>query len=177
MTVVIRGRTAMSALIADARAVVRRLDRELPLAAVRPMTVVVERASWDFRLYTQLFVLFAAIAILLAAVGLGGIMTHLVTERTREIGVRMALGAAPRQVLVMVLGSAASLVALGLGIGIIGALALTRSLSSLLFGVAPEDATTMASVLVVLTAVALLASWLPARNAARVSPIDALRTE
>jgi putative ABC transport system permease protein len=129
------------------------------------------------RLYTQLFVLFAAIAILLAAVGLGGIMTHLVTERTREIGVRMALGAAPRQVLVMVLGSAASLVAVGLGIGIIGALALTRSLSSLLFGVAPEDATTMASVLAVLTAVALLASWLPARNAARVSPIDALRTE
>jgi hypothetical protein len=177
MTVVIRGRPAMSALIADARAVVRRLDRELPLAAVRPMTVVVERASWDFRLYTQLFVLFAAIAILLAAVGLGGIMTHLVTERTREIGVRMALGAAPRQVLVMVLGSAASLVTVGLGIGIIGALALTRSLSSLLFGVAPEDATTMASVLVVLTAVALLASWLPARNAARVSPIDALRTE
>jgi putative ABC transport system permease protein len=177
MTVAIRGRTAMSALITDARAVVRRLDRELPLAAVRPMRVVVERANWDFRLYTQLFVLFAAIAILLAAVGLGGIMTHLVTERTREIGVRMALGAAPRQVLVMVLGSAATLVAVGLGIGIVGALVLTRSLSSLLFGVAPEDATTMASVLAVLTAVALLASWLPARNAARVSPIDALRTE
>ena len=68
MTIVIRGRTAMSALIADARAV-RLLDRELPLAAIRPMTVVVERASWDFRLYTQLFVPFAAIAILLAAVG------------------------------------------------------------------------------------------------------------
>jgi putative ABC transport system permease protein len=154
MTIVIRGRTAMSALIADARAVVRRLDRELPLATIRPMTVVVERASWDFRLYTQFFVPFAAIAILLAAVGLGGIMTNLVTERTREIGVRMALGAAPRQVLVMVLGSAASLVAVGLGIGVIGALALTRSLASLLFGVTPEDATIMASVLVMLTAVA-----------------------
>jgi ABC-type antimicrobial peptide transport system permease subunit len=110
-------------------------------------------------------------------VGLGGIMTHLVTERTREIGVRMALGAAPRQVLVMVLGSAARLVGVGLGIGVIAALALTRSLSSLLFGVAPEDGTTMALVLMMLTAIALLASWLPARNAARVSPIDALRSE
>jgi putative ABC transport system permease protein len=177
MTVVIRGRSAMQSLIADARAVVRRLDPELPVAAVRPMKVVVERANWNFRLYTQLFVLFAAIAILLAAVGLGGIMAHLVTERTREIGVRMALGAAPRRVLAMVLGSAAKLAASGIVLGVIGALVLTQSLSSLLFGVTPQDGATLAAVLVVLGAIALVASWLPARSAARVSPIEALRTE
>ncbi len=177
MTVVLRAREGMQPLIADARAVVRRLDPELPLAAVRPLKVVVARASWTFRLYTQLFVLFASIAILLAAVGLAGIMAHLVAERTREIGVRMALGAAPGDVLAMVLRSAATLAAGGIALGVVAALMLTRSLSSLLFGVTPADATTLAWVLGLLAVVALVASWLPARTAARVSPINALRTE
>ena len=140
MTVVLRARAGMPPLIADARAVVRRLDPELPLAAVRPLKVVVARASWTFRLYTQLFVLFASIAILLAAVGLAGIMAHLVAERTREIGVRMALGAAPGDVLAMVLRSAATLAAGGIALGVVAALMLTRGLSSLLFGVTPADA-------------------------------------
>jgi len=177
MTVVLRAREGMQPLIADARAVVRRLDPELPLAAVRPLKVVVARASWTFRLYTQLFVLFASIAILLAAVGLAGIMAHLVAERTREIGVRMALGAAPGDVLAMVLRSAATLAAGGIALGVVAALMLTRGLSSLLFGVTPADATTLAWVLGLLAVVALVASWLPARTAARVSPINALRTE
>jgi putative ABC transport system permease protein len=177
MTVVVRGMTSMPILEAAARQVVRSLDRELPLAAVRPMTVVVERVNWTFRLYTQLFVVFAAVAILLAAVGLAGVMSHFVAERRREIGVRMALGAAPFDVVALVMRSATLLAAGGLVAGLIGAVLLARSLSSLLFGVTPEDSATLAAVLVLLTSVALVASWLPARGAARVNPIEALRTE
>jgi putative ABC transport system permease protein len=177
MTVVVRAGGPMEALTGAVRQVVRRLDPELPLSDVRALEIVVERANWNFRLYTQLFVMFAGVAIVLAAVGLAGIMSQLVIERTREIGVRMALGAAPADVVALVLKNAAWLAASGLLAGFVGSALLARTLSSLLFGVTPEDGPTLVAALAVLTSVALVASWLPARGAARVNPIEALRAE
>jgi putative ABC transport system permease protein len=177
MTMVVRSTAPVPALARDVRSVMRRLDPELPLAAVRPLSAVVSRAMWNFRLYTQMFALFAGIAIVLAAVGLGGIMTQMVIERTHEIGIRVAVGATPGDIVAMVVRRVSLLVLLGIGAGLAGALALARTLSTLLFGVTPEDVPTLALVLVLLGLVAFVAGLIPARQASRVSPLLALRAE
>ena len=117
----------------------------------------------------------ALVALFLGAVGLYGVISYLVSERTEEIGVRMAFGADPRAIRGMVLRQALQLAALGIGLGLLAGSALTRVLASLLFGVSPFDPLTFAAVALVLVGVALLASWLPARRASTVDPIDALR--
>ncbi|HEY2992535.1 MAG TPA: FtsX-like permease family protein, partial [Methylomirabilota bacterium] len=157
MTVVMRSAGAMATLPSTARAVVSRLDPQLPLSDVRPVQTVLDRARWHFRLYTQLFVAFALIAVLLAALGLAGVMSHLVVERRQEIGVRLALGASPSDAFRLILRRVLALLAAGLAVGAIGSAILSRALGSLLYGVPPRDFATLAAVLVTLAVVGLLA--------------------
>jgi len=129
------------------------------------------------RLTATLLGLFAGLALLIAAAGIGGIMALAVSQRVREIGIRMALGARPGDILKMVLGQGLGLTLLGVAIGAAGALALTGLAKSLLFEITPTDPFTFASVALVLLAAAIVASYLPARRAAGVDPIDALRCD
>jgi putative ABC transport system permease protein len=129
------------------------------------------------RVTTTLLGLFAALALLIAASGIGGIMALTVSQRVREIGIRIALGAQPSGILKMILGQGLLLAAIGLAIGVAGALSLKGLVKSLLFGVAPADPVTFAVVGIVLGGAALLASYVPARRAASIDPIDALRME
>jgi putative ABC transport system permease protein len=165
------------ALVSAVRAQVRALDPTLPLADVRTLEKAVFESVAEPRFITGLAVLFALVALILAAVGTYGVLSYSVEQRTQEIGVRMALGAQARQVLRMVLAQGARLVAVGLVLGVVGALALRRILAGMLFGVAPTDPTIFASVIVVLSAVALAACYLPARRATRIDPLVALRQE
>jgi ABC-type antimicrobial peptide transport system permease subunit len=132
-----------------------------------------ERSHFD----TFLLTVFAAAALLLSSVGIYGVLSYMVTQRTRDIGIRIALGASQAQVVRDVLGFGIRLTAIGLAVGLAGALAATRLLSSLLYGVRSTDAITFAAVSLILVVVALIASYLPARRAMRVDPIVALRYE
>jgi putative ABC transport system permease protein len=159
------------------RAQLKELDPDLPLTEVRPMTEVVARSVWQPRLYTALFGVFAAVALILAAVGIYGVMSYAVTQRTREIGLRMALGAQKQDVLKLVVGHGVVITAIGIGAGLGAAVGLTRLMSSLLFGVTATDPITFAAVSVVLAGVALGACFVPAVRAAKVDPMVALRYE
>jgi predicted permease len=175
MTIVMRSAGTMATLPGTARAVVSRLDPQLPLSEVHPVQRLVERSQWHFRLYTQLFVAFALIALLLAALGLAGVMSHLVVERRQEIGVRLALGASPSDAFRLILYRVLALLGAGLAVGVLGSVILSRALGSLLYGVPPSDLVTLAAVLATLAVVGLLAGAIPARQAAHVSPMTALR--
>jgi putative ABC transport system permease protein len=129
------------------------------------------------RFTTVLLGVFAALAVLLASIGIHGLLGYAVVQRTRELGIRLALGASRRRLLGEVVGHGVALALLGVGIGLVGALALTRLLQGLLFGVAPTDPAIFAATPVILAGVAVLASCLPARRATRVDPMIALRSE
>jgi putative ABC transport system permease protein len=165
------------ALISAVRAQVRELDPDIPLTRVMPMTEVVARSVWQPRLYTALFGVFAAVALILATVGIYGVMSYAVTQRTREIGLRMALGAQKQDVLKLVVGHGVVITAIGVGVGLVAAVALTRLMSSLLFAVSTTDPITFAAVSMLLAGVALAACFVPARRAAKVDPMVALRYE
>jgi ABC-type antimicrobial peptide transport system permease subunit len=138
---------------------------------------VISKSLAARRLNLWLLGIFAGIALVLSAAGLYGVISYLVAQRTREIGVRIALGAQTRDVVGMVMGQGARLTAVGIALGLLGALAFTRVLASLLDGVSARDPLTFAGVAALLAAVALLATWLPARRAARVDPMTAIRNE
>ena len=129
------------------------------------------------RLYSAFFAFFAAVALLLAAVGIYGLTAYAVGQRRQEIGVRVALGARARDVVAMIVRQSMTLAAIGVAIGLVAVYALSRPLAPLLFEVSPRDSATFAAVTGFLTAIALLASWLPARRAARIDPAVALRPE
>ena len=157
------------------RKALREIDPDQPVSDVRTMDEVMADTMGRARFNTLLLGLFAGLATLLAAVGIFGVMNYSVTLRTREIGLRMALGAQPRQVLMLILRNGLLLTAAGIGLGLAGALALTRVLSGLLFGVGSTDPETFAAIALLLTLVSLIACYLPARRATRVSPLIALR--
>jgi putative ABC transport system permease protein len=165
---------------AFARAVRREVaavDREVAASDIRPLEAYVADSIGLRRFNLRLVAIFAATALMLAAMGLYGLVAYSVGRRTREIGIRVALGARRGDILGLILGAGLRVLAIGMGAGLCGALALTRLLQGLLFGVRPHDPATFAAVAGVLGAVALLASWIPARRAARIDPARALRTE
>ena len=159
------------------RAAVSSLDSSLPVSSFQSMDYFVDASLAPRKFSLILFGLFAALAVALAAAGLYGTMSYLVNQRSQEIGIRMALGAEESRVLRMVIGDGLVLAAIGVAIGLALSLASARAVSSLLFGVHPRDPLVFGAVPVVLIAVALLATYLPARRAARVDPLDALRIE
>jgi putative ABC transport system permease protein len=177
LNVLIRTTDDPLAVAGAARAQVRELDPNLPIASVRTMESVVSEAAARSRLSSHLLVGLAAIALLLAAIGLYGIISYGVTQRRGEIGVRVALGADHGDILRLIVKQGMILTAAGLAIGLAGALVLTRVLRSLLFGVTTTDPLTFGAVALIVAGVALLASWIPARRAARVDPMVALRAE
>ncbi len=165
------------ALAAPVRAAIWALDPDLPVVDEMTLARVVARSVWQSRLYSWLFGIFGGVALLLAATGVYGVVAYAVSRRTREIGIRMALGASRRDVGRLIVGQGARLAALGLALGLAAAYALTPVLASLLFGVAATDPATFAGATAGLLAVALGAAWLPARRAARLDPAVALRAE
>lgn len=177
MAVVVRGTQDTAAVARELRRHVRSLDPDLPVENVRTLTEWSARASAEPRFRTWVLGGFAAVSLLLAAVGLYGLLSYSVTQRVREIGVRMALGADGRDVVRLVVKEGMTLVALGAGAGLLVALAAGRLVASMLFGISATDAPTYAAVVSVLGAVALAACALPAWRAARVNPMSALRSE
>ncbi len=170
--------TADPAAISSAvRTAVREVDPELPAPAIRTMDEVVTESTAERRFQMNLVLLFAAAAMLLAGLGIYGVLSHAVVQRTNEIGIRLALGAEPGEVRRMVLKDAVVLVGAGLAVGVPLALVVGSSLRALLFGVTPRDVPTIAGACAVLTAAALLAAYVPARRASRVDPMVALRHE
>jgi putative ABC transport system permease protein len=165
------------ALAATIRNEIRQLDPTLPVANVRPMRAVVSTALSTPRLTGFLLGAFAGIALALAAVGIYGVLSYLVSQRTHEIGIRVAVGADRRKVLGMILRQGVTLAIGGVAVGLVAAFALTRLMASLLYQVEPSDPITFAAVAMALLLVAAAASYLPALRAMRVSPMQALRME
>jgi predicted permease len=177
MDVVLRSEVAPRSLVPAVAKTVRSLDAELPVARVATLDEVVARSISEPRFYAILLGTFAATAVFLAALGIFGVMSYAVAQRSREIGIRVALGARPADVLRTVLRHAFGLVAAGVAAGLLGALALSRTIRSLLFELSADDPVTMGVMALVLASVALVASYLPARRATRVDPALALRSE
>jgi len=166
-----------SAAMNAVRSVVNDLDSTLPLANVRSMADVMSATQSRPRFLTLLLTLFSSVALILAAVGIYGVISYSVAQRTREFGVRIALGAQPADLLGIVLRRGMLLAGIGVLTGLAGAFWLTQFLSSLLFGVAPTDPVTFGTIPFLLVGVALLASYIPARRATKVDPMVALRYE
>ena len=177
MTLTIRSPRDPSSLTRDAQQKIWALDSALPTTSVMSMNAVVAKTLSPQRFNLVLLGIFAAVALLLAAVGIYGVIAYSVTQRTHEIGVRVAVGAQPHHVIELVLGESGRLVAAGTLIGLAGAAVLTRFMSSMLFGVTARDPLTFIAVAALLGAVALVASYIPARRALRVDPMIALRHE
>jgi len=177
MTLVISTNVEPSSITGAVRSAIQSVDPVQPVFGIKTMERVVSDSLSNQRLYAWLLGVFAGLALLLASAGIYGVMSYLVTQRTQEFGVRMALGAAKGDVLRMVLRQALLLIAGGVVIGLAGAFAVTRVLSNFLYGVKPVDLPTFAGVSAVLIVVALVATYLPARRATKVDPMVALRYE
>ncbi len=177
MTVVVRSALPRASVGAALAADVRALDPNLPLFNVRPMDEIVAAASGPPRFQTVLLGLFAALALVLATVGVYGVVSYSVAQRTQEIGVRMALGAATRDVRRLIVGQGVRLALIGVALGALGALALNGWMRSLVFGVSVFDPLTFAAVGLLLVLVACAACWIPARRATRIDPLAALRCD
>jgi putative ABC transport system permease protein len=177
MLLYIRATGDPAALIGAVRREVRTLNRDLPLFDIQTMNARIAGATSKPRFSAILLAVFAGIALCLAAIGIYGVMSYLVTQRTREIGIRMALGARRGDVLSLVVRRGAVLAALGIAIGTAGALAASRTLTSLLYEIQPGDPATYVEIAAVLAAVALAACYLPARRASMVDPAGALRAD
>jgi putative ABC transport system permease protein len=165
-------------LVASAvRAAVAQVDPRAPLAEVQPMTAFVDKAMAPIRFTATLIGIFAAVAVVLAAVGLYGVLSTIVRQRTAEIGMRMVFGAPRASILNLVVGEGLRLSAAGMIVGLAGALAVTRVMGSMLVGVNPADPITFAAIVALFAAIAVAASWVPARRASRLDPMSAIREE
>jgi putative ABC transport system permease protein len=166
-----------ASIASAARREIQGIDVDQPVASVRTMDEVLADSVSQPRLRTALIGAFAALALILAVIGIAGVVAWSVSQRTNEIGIRMALGARPGNILTMIVGQSFTLIGAGQLIGLVGALALTRVLASFLFGISPEDPMTFVSVALLLAFVALTACAVAARRALRIDPVTALRRE
>jgi putative ABC transport system permease protein len=177
MSLLVRTKGDPAATLPAVRGEVQKLERNLPLTQARTMNELLAMSLFGARAGAILLACFGLLALLLATVGLYGVMSYSVSRRTREIGIRMALGAQGGTVLRLVLREGMTLVGFGVALGLVAALALTRLLASFLYGVSPTDPVSFIVIALLLSAVALVASLLPARRAAKVDPMIALRYE
>ncbi|MGH9871750.1 MAG: ABC transporter permease [Pyrinomonadaceae bacterium] len=177
MTVIIKAAGDPNQLIAAVRQQIKVIDPDQPIYSVRTMDDIRAESVAPERLNLTLLSIFAGIALVLAVVGIYGVMSYTVTQRTHEIGIRMAIGAQPRDVFRMVIGQGMMLALIGVGSGLVGAFGLTRLMASMLFGVEPTDPMTFAAIAVLLTGVALVACYVPGRRATKVDPVVSLRYE
>jgi putative ABC transport system permease protein len=175
VTLVVRTAGDPASLGASVREIVREADPDQPVANIRTLDDVLSTSIAQPRFRTLLLGFFAAIALTLAAIGIYGLLSHGVAQRANEFGVRMALGAAPSDVLRLVLRQGATLAAIGIGIGLFAAIAVVRALHSVLYEISPWDPLAWILSAGTLLVVSLLASWIPARRALRVDPVAALR--
>ena len=174
---VVKTEVEPTSVAATVRRAVWEIDKEQPVSNISTMEGIIAESLARQRFSMLLLGIFAAVAMILAAVGIYGVMSYSVAQRRNEIGIRMALGAQKMDVLKLTVGSGLKLVAIGLGVGLVGALLLTRLMSTLLFGISATDPLTFALISAILVAVAVLASYIPARRATKVDPIVALRYE
>ena len=177
MTFEVRTAGDPAAFVTAIRQAVREVDSELPLSGITTQARQADDTLRTERLFARLLSFFGLLALLLAAIGLYGVMAYTVTQRTREIGIRMALGAQRHNVLKLMLSQGMVLTLIGIALGTGIAIGLTRLIESLLFGVKATDPVTFVAIALLLAAVALLASYIPARRATKVNPLVALRYE
>jgi putative ABC transport system permease protein len=177
MYLVVRAEGDPLSLAAPIREQVKQLDPDQPVSSIETMGSRIATSVARPRLQTTVLAVFALVAILLAAVGIYGVMSYAVTQQSKEIGIRLALGAARREVLALVFRSGFTMVTIGIVIGLVAALALSRVLQTLLFEVSTADPTVFAAIALLLFVTAGIAAWIPARRAARLDPIATLRSE
>ncbi len=177
MTLLVRSRLDAGAVMSAVRREVQVVDQDQPVYEIKTMAEVLAQSTWPYRVFGSVFALFAAIALLMSAVGLYAVMAYSVTQRTPEIGVRMAMGAEGRQVSWLILKRGLVQLGLGLGLGLLAAVGLSRVLRTLLVQITPTDPPTFVAITVVLASVAIAACLVPARRATRVDPLVALRSE
>jgi putative ABC transport system permease protein len=178
LSLIVRTATSdASALGSAVMETVRELDRDQPVFGLVPMGQLIEESLASQRFATLLLGIFAGIALILGSVGIYGVMSYLVTARTHEMGIRMALGAERSDVMRLILKHGLILAGAGLAVGLLGSVVFTRLMASLLFGVSPTDGITLTAVAVLLVGVAMLACYVPARRATQVDPMVALRYE
>jgi len=177
LTLTLRTGPEPLSLVSAVRIQVAGPTQDQPIYAVRTMEQIIAGSLAERRFTMLLLIIFAATALLLAAIGIYGVMSYAVTRRTHELGIRASLGASRVEIVALVLRQGMKLAAVGMAGGLIAALVLTRFLSGLLYGVRPADPATLACVALLLGGVALLASYIPARRATRVDPVVALRCE
>ena len=177
MALMVRTNAAPSAYVATMRDIVRGLDPDQPLAQVATGQELLARRLSEPRFNALLLGSFAGIGLLLAVIGIYGVVSFLVTQRTHEFGIRMALGAQTGNVLRLVLGKALLLSFIGIGLGLLASFALTRLMGDLIYGVGPTDPLTLITVAALLAIIAIVASYFPARRATKVDPMIALRYE
>jgi putative ABC transport system permease protein len=164
-------------IVGAVRAAVAQVDPRAPLAEIQPMTTFVDTAMAPIRFTATLIAIFAAVAVVLAGVGLYGVLSTIVRQRTAEIGMRMVFGAPRSSILTLVVGEGLKLSVAGIAIGLAGAFAITRVMASMLVGVNPTDPITFAAIVVLFGVIAMAASWIPAHRASRLDPIQAIRQE
>jgi ABC-type antimicrobial peptide transport system permease subunit len=177
MSLVVRTHSSPEAMLGPLREEIRRIDPAIPVYNVATLSERMHKDSTETRSYGLLLALFAALALALAAVGIYGVISYWVTQRTREMGIRLSLGASPGDLHRLVIGEGIRLALLGIAAGALGAALVTRAMTSLLYGVKPFDPALFAALAAGLTGVVILACYLPARRAARVDPMVALRYE
>ena len=177
LTLVVRTTGDPASLATEVQAAIHSIDRNVPISELQTMEQVVTKATGESRFYLTLLGAFACVALVLAAVGIYGVMSYSVSRRIHEIGIRMALGAQREHVLRLVVWHGVTLAIAGIAVGLAGALALTRLMSGLLYGTKPADPATFVASVLVLGLVAIVSSYIPARRAAKVEPMVALRYE